>query len=84
MGLQAAKLGVTPDQRVLGLSRGWLRCLVKRGVSPPESPGINLSAKRIDRAQRPMMVPVNRQALTLLPAANGRDITVQIGRDFLP
>ena len=48
------------------------------------APSVQFPCVGVDRAELAVMEAMDGQALALLPAADGRDVTAQIGGDFLP
>ena len=47
-------------------------------------PRVEVGPKGVDRTQLVVDVPLDGHALALLPALHRLDVTVQVGRDFLP
>ena len=73
---------------ILRRRRGHLRLWVLLSFVHPRlrssNPAVELLGQRVDGAALVVHMPMDRHALPLLPALDGRDVTIQIGRDFLP
>jgi hypothetical protein len=64
--------------------RRWRRLRALKGVFSSELPEIDFLGEGVDRSQRTMPMPMDRQAFPPFPSADSGHIAFQVRRDFLP